>query len=134
MAAEEIDLDSILNGLTPLIGRTPETEIRAEDNVFATLGKIAGAGIFIGSFQGDSAWERHPNGNEMVQILRGATVLSILTENGRRDLHLTAGMMTIVPQGAWHKFHAPDGVSVMTVTPQPTDHARGELPPPPHSP
>jgi hypothetical protein len=31
-------------------------------------------------------------------------------------------MVAIVPQGAWHHFEAPDEVSVMTATPQPTEH------------
>jgi hypothetical protein len=31
-------------------------------------------------------------------------------------------MVAIVPQGAWHRFEAPDGVTLMTATPQPTEH------------
>jgi len=31
-------------------------------------------------------------------------------------------MIAIVPQGAWHRFSSPRGVTLMTVTPQPTDH------------
>jgi hypothetical protein len=31
-------------------------------------------------------------------------------------------MVAIVPQGVWHRFEAPDGVSLMTATPQPTEH------------
>jgi hypothetical protein len=31
-------------------------------------------------------------------------------------------MMAIVPQGTWHQFEAPDGVALMTATPQPTEH------------
>ena len=27
-----------------------------------------------------------------------------------------------MPQGIWHRFEAPDGVSLMTATPQPTEH------------
>jgi mannose-6-phosphate isomerase-like protein (cupin superfamily) len=45
-----------------------------------------------------------------------------MTAKGRQSLALTAGMMAIVPQGTWHRFEAPDGVCVMTATPQPTDH------------
>jgi len=31
-------------------------------------------------------------------------------------------MMVIVPQGTWHRFHAPEGVTVVTATPKPTEH------------
>jgi hypothetical protein len=30
--------------------------------------------------------------------------------------------MAIVPQNTWHRFVAPNGVAVMTATPQPTEH------------
>jgi hypothetical protein len=39
-------------------------------------------------------------------------------------LSLSSGMMAIVPQNTWHQFDAPDGVSVMTATPQP-EHLTG---------
>lgn len=31
-------------------------------------------------------------------------------------------MMVIVPLGMWHRFDSPDGVTLITATPQPTDH------------
>ena len=34
----------------------------------------------------------------------------------------SAGMMVVVPQGAWHRFHSPDGVCLITATPKPTEH------------
>jgi hypothetical protein len=37
-------------------------------------------------------------------------------------------MLAVVPQGAWHRFHAPDGVTVLTATPQPTEHSFAEDP------
>lgn len=30
---------------------------------------------------------------------------------------------TPVPRGCWHPFQAPDGVTVLTATPLPTDHS-----------
>jgi mannose-6-phosphate isomerase-like protein (cupin superfamily) len=35
---------------------------------------------------------------------------------------LSAGMVVIVPRNTWHRFEAPDGVSLITATPQPTEH------------
>ena len=31
-------------------------------------------------------------------------------------------MVAIVPQNTWHRFHSPDGVSLVTATPKPTEH------------
>jgi hypothetical protein len=76
--------------------------------------------INVGKFSGEGAWERHPNGDEIVQIVDGATILHIMTEDGRQAHALKAGM--VVPQAAWHRFEAADGESLMTTTPQPTQH------------
>ena len=78
--------------------------------------------IFAGSFSGESPWERHRKGDELVHILDGAATLTIMTDTGPQSFAMTAGMLIVVPQGHWHRFHAPDGVTVLTATPQPTDH------------
>ena len=36
-------------------------------------------------------------------------------------------MIAILPQNTWHQFEAPDGVCVVTATPQPTEHLRIEV-------
>ena len=66
-------------------------------------------------------------GDEIVQIVEGATTLHLLTDAGKQSLTLTAGMMAIVPRDTWHQFEAPDGVCVMTATPQPTEHLRVDV-------
>jgi mannose-6-phosphate isomerase-like protein (cupin superfamily) len=62
-----------------------------------------------------------------VQIVDGATTLHLMTAEGRQSLTLSAGMMAVVPQNMWHQFEAPDGVCVMTATPQPTEHLRVDV-------
>ena len=112
---------------TFLHGRTPATESAAGE-AFATLAAFNNGAIFAGGFSGETPWERHRNGDELVQILDGRTTLTILTDDGPEALDMTAGMLAVVPQGAWHRFHAPDGVTVLTATPQPTDHSFAEDP------
>ena len=51
-----------------------------------------------------------------------------MEESGPTSFEMTAGMIVVVPQGLWHRFNAPDGVTVMTATPQPTDHTFAEDP------
>ncbi len=63
-----------------------------------------------------------------MHVLDGATTLTILGPTGPTVLEMTAGVLTVVPRGHWHKFHAPDGVAVLTMTPTPTDHSTAELP------
>jgi len=123
-----VTIEHELAQLTALKGRTPETPPELEIDAFATLAAFGNGGVFTGSFDGDSPWERHTGGDELVHILKGKTELTILTDDGRQVLELQSGMLTVVPQGKWHRFHAPHGVTVLTVTPQPTDHSAADDP------
>ena len=118
-----VDIRAAIAPLPKLRNRRPESRGPEVDAAFATLAETQNGGVFAGSFDGESAWERHPNGDELVQVLDGATTLTILTDDGPTDLEMTAGMVTVVPQGCWHRFKAPTGVTVMTLTPLPTDHS-----------
>jgi hypothetical protein len=60
--------------------------------------------------------------DEIVQVVDGAATLHVMTEEGQQSHALKAGMVVIVPQAVWHRFEAPEGVSLMTTTPQPTQH------------
>ena len=56
----------------------------------------------------------------------GAAVLRdgvhLLPDEGPQALELGTGMMVIVPKGVWHRFESATGVTLMSVTPLPTDH------------
>jgi mannose-6-phosphate isomerase-like protein (cupin superfamily) len=119
-----IDVKAELAKLSLLRGRTPqmtETERRGT-GAFATLAPFRDGNIFCAKFAGAGAWERHPNGDELVQIVAGATTLHFMTAEGLQSFALGAGMIVIVPQGTWHRFVSPDGVTLMTATPKPTEH------------
>jgi mannose-6-phosphate isomerase-like protein (cupin superfamily) len=119
-----IDLNSELTKLPMLRGRRPETTEaeRKASGAFVTLAPFRDGNIYSAKFSGDAAWERHPNGDEIVQIIEGSTTLHIMTADGPQSFALSAGMVAIVPQNTWHRFHAPDGVSLVTATPKPTEH------------
>jgi len=117
-----LDLNAEFAKLKMLRGRTPETTQEERQGAFARLAPYRDGAIFTAKFAGDGAWERHPNGDEIVQIVDGATTLHLMTDAGPQALSLKAGMVAIVPQNTWHRFAAPHGVSLMTATPQPTEH------------
>jgi mannose-6-phosphate isomerase-like protein (cupin superfamily) len=123
-----VDIKAELAGLRVLEGRstaTPEAEARA---AFAVLAPFGNGSIFAGSFSGDSPWERHRNGDELVQILEGSTTLTIMTDDGPQAFEMSAGMLIVVPQGHWHRFQGPGLVTLLSATPQPTDHSSAEDP------
>ena len=117
-----VDLKAEPAKLKMLKGRTPTTPEAEREGAFARLAPYRDGGMFMAKFAGTSAWERHPNGDEMVQIIEGATTIHLMTDAGRQSLTLKAGMVVIVPQNVWHQFVAPDGVCLITATPQPTQH------------
>ena len=125
---QAVDINAVLKDLPVLRSRNPETSGKEAAAAFAVLGELGDASIFTGSFEGESPWERHTMGDELVQVIAGSTTLTILTDTDTHVLEMTAGMLTVVPQGCWHKFNAPTGVSVLTATPQPTDHSSAEDP------
>jgi quercetin dioxygenase-like cupin family protein len=122
-----IDLKAEFAKLTMLQGRTPTSSEAERKGAFARLAPYRDGAIFTAKFAGTSAWERHPQGDEIVQIVDGETTLHLITEAGRQSVMLRAGMLAIVPRNAWHQFEAPDGVCVMTATPQPTEHLRVDV-------
>ncbi len=119
-----LDLKGTLGKMPMMRGRKPETTEaeRKASGAFATLAPFRDGNVYCAKFSGDAAWERHPNGDEIVQIVDGATTLYLMTEDGPQSFALSAGMVAIVPQNTWHRFHAPEGVSIVTATPRPTEH------------
>ena len=117
-----VDIKAELAGRPVLRGRDKDTSEAEAKGAFAVLAPFRDGSIFAGSFSGESPWERHRKGDELVHILDGAATLTIMTDTGPQSFAMTAGMLIVVPQGHWHRFHAPDGVTVLTATPQPTDH------------
>ncbi len=122
-----VDLKAEFAKLTMLKNRTPTSSEAERQGAFARLAPYRDGAIFTAKFTGKSAWERHPQGDEIVQIVDGATTLHLMTAEGRQSVSLKSGMVAVVPQGTWHQFEAPDGVCVMTATPQPTEHVRVDV-------
>jgi len=128
MQVEDESVITILNvtaeiaKLKMLQGRTPTTAAAERQGAFAKLAEYRDGGIFTAKFAGRGPWERHQTGDELVQIVDGATTMHLMTADGPQTLSLTSGMIVIVPQGVWHHFDAPDGVTLLTATPQPTEH------------
>ena len=119
-----IDVTGETGKLAMLRDRRPdmlEAE-RRESGAFATLTPFRDGNIFAAKFSGNGAWERHPNGDELVQVLDGETRFHIITDEGPQTHVLKAGMLVVVPQGAWHRFESSEGVCLITATPKPTEH------------
>ena len=117
---------SILNKfdqVTFLANRTPETSDDQMQNAFIKLADFDKSGIYITHYSGTSEWERHPSGDELVQIIDGETTLFLLIDGEEQSFNLSKGELMVVPKGIWHRFESPKGLKVLTITPPPTEHS-----------
>lgn len=123
-----VDIEAALAGRPVLHERTKDTSDADARAAFAVLAPFGAGSIFAGRFSGESQWERHGRGDELVHVLDGAATLTIMTADGPQAVELRAGMLVVVPQGHWHRFQVPAQVTVLTATPQPTEHSRADDP------
>jgi len=119
-----VDLKAEFAKLTMLKERTPTSTDAERQAAFGRIASYRDGALFTAKFAGKSAWERHPQGDEIVHVIDGAATLHLITEEGRQTVRLSAGTLTVVPRNAWHQFEAPDGVCLMTATPLPSEHVR----------
>jgi mannose-6-phosphate isomerase-like protein (cupin superfamily) len=119
-----LDLKATLAKMPMMRGRRPEsTEAeRKATGAFVTLAPYRDGNIYSAKFSGDASWERHPNGDELVQIIDGSCTMHLMTDSGLESHEVAAGTTVVVPQNTWHRFSAPNGVSIVTATPRPTEH------------
>ncbi len=127
MTPQPIDITGVIDGLDFLPDRTPNTT-ETEAGWAAELSSYRDGGIFVVHYAGQSEWERHNVGDEIVMVIDGATTMTMRIDGLEHEHTLGPMQMIVVPEGTWHRFDTPTGVKVMTVTPQPTDH-QVELPP-----
>jgi mannose-6-phosphate isomerase-like protein (cupin superfamily) len=116
-----IDLNAELAKLTMFRGRTPKTTNAERMGSSARLAPYRDGGLGATRFAGKGHWERHI-ADELIRILDGAATLEIVCDDGPpRSFALSAGMIAVNPQGAWHRFHSSEGVTLMTATPFPSE-------------
>jgi mannose-6-phosphate isomerase-like protein (cupin superfamily) len=92
------------------VDKEPDSEIAA----FEFHGCIGG----VSAFRGRPPWEFHGAGDELLLILAGQSQLTVIEEGAASvQTTLSAGQLAIVPQGRWHSNDAPDGVTMLWLTP-----------------
>jgi len=120
---QTLNVEQALSKTHFLYKRTPSNPDHTDGrSAYATLSDFGNGGVYVANYSGYSEWERHPHGDEMVQVLEGETCLILLIDNEEVPNKIKAGELLIVPQNIWHRFESPKGVKILTITPQPTDH------------
>src|SRR5580658_7881153 len=103
------DLNAELAKLTMFRGLTPQTTFAERRGSGTVMGPYREGILFAAKIAGTTHWEDHPE-DELVHVLDGVKTLDIVCDGGPpQSFTLRAGMMVIVPKGAWHRFRSPEG-------------------------
>src|SRR3974377_1529445 len=94
-----LDMNAEFAKLKMLRGRTPETPEADRKGAFARLAPYRDSAINVAKFSGAGPWERHINGDEIVQVVDGATPFHIMTDDGRQEYALKAGVVVSLARG-----------------------------------
>ena len=102
--AKPVSITEGFKKINALINRTPIYKGNGDGDGFLSLADYRDGGIFLAHYAGNSEWERHSKGDEMVVVVEGETTL-ILLHNGEEIGHsISQGMLLVVLQNMWHRF------------------------------
>src|ERR1700734_3741403 len=105
-----IDLNAEAAKLGVFRGRTPQTTFAERKGSAVQLARYRDGMLLLNKSAGKGHRETHPD-DELVYGLDGTLTLDIVEQDRVRSFELSAGMMVIVPPGAWHRVHSVDGVT-----------------------
>ena len=111
-----IDLNAEAAKLAMLRGQTLQTPPAKRKGSMARLGPYRDGILLLGASAGTGPghWETHPE-DELIHILEGNRTLEIVCDDGPpKSFELRAGMIAVIPQGTWHRFHSVDVGTVMS--------------------
>src|ERR1051325_11484109 len=108
-----IDVNAEAAKLTMFRGQTPRTTRAERKGTSTQLGRYRDGLLLMGKAAGTGHWETHPV-DEMDHVLDGTATLDILLADGPQSFAVGAGMIAIVPPGAWHRFRSADGRTSMS--------------------
>ena len=123
MRARAINLNAECNAVPGLTGRTPQTaSAELEARCFGPTFPYRDGFISMVKFSGTSSWERH-NGEELLLVAEGSGFLRLIDDDGFVvPRTLSENLLIVVPSGAWHQIESDAGITLITITPQPTEH------------
>ena len=100
--------------------RTPGSTVADRKGSVAQLASYRDGLLLAIKSSGKDHWERHLTGDELIHILDGTVTLEVVCDDGPpKSFALRAGMIAVIPQGTWHRFHSSEGATQIAATPFP---------------
>jgi quercetin dioxygenase-like cupin family protein len=121
-AADVWDLSRAVAGLAPITITRATTEAEANGAV-RELGRLGDRLVGVMRFTGETPWERHPDGDELLHVLDGDVDVTVLTDTGPVHVPIAAGHLFVCPRGLWHRQHPRSAATILFATPTATTEA-----------
>jgi quercetin dioxygenase-like cupin family protein len=116
------DLNAARAGLTTLAISKETTEAEANGAV-RELGWLADRLVGVMRFAGETPWERHPDGDELLHVLDGEVDVTVLTDTGPVRVPVAAGDVFVCPRGLWHRQRSQRAATLLFATATATSQA-----------
>src|SRR5262245_46915323 len=110
---ERQDVTAALRSLVDLQIRPGKTTDAGGMASILPLGMLNECLLGVTAFSGETPWERHPDGDELLFILEGAVQVTVLTDDGPHRETVSAGSLFVVPRGLWHRQLAQPRVALL---------------------
>jgi mannose-6-phosphate isomerase-like protein (cupin superfamily) len=81
-----------------------------------TLASFNTCSVGVARFSAHPLWERHPAGDELLQVFEGELDLTLLAEDGPVETTLRPGSVLVVPRGLWHSPRPRGTVTMLFVS------------------
>ena len=107
-----VDLGELLRQIPTLVIGDATSEAEANDAV-REVGWLGDRMLGVMRFSGQTPWERHPDGDELLHVLEGQVDITVLTETGATLISAGAGSVFVCPQGLWHRQYARESVTIL---------------------
>jgi quercetin dioxygenase-like cupin family protein len=111
-----LDLSAAWSG-APQLSVSPNTTPEEAMGAMRELGSLNQCMLGVLRFSGETPWERHPAGDELLHVLAGEVDVTVLTDTGPVDATVTAGSIFVVPRGLWHRQRPRPSVTLLFATP-----------------
>lgn len=112
---EPRDVVGALRDLSVLVVTRTTTDEEAMAAI-RPLGELNQCQLGVVRFVGETPWEVHPDGDELLYVVEGAVDVTVLTDAGPVERHVATGELFVVPRGAWHRQHARERVALLFAT------------------
>ena len=116
---EPHDVVAAVRDLATLVVTPATTEAEAI-RAMVPLAPFNGCLLGVTRFAGQTPWERHPDGDELLHVLDGTIRVTVLTRDGPVERTLHAGQVLVVPRDLWHRQDSGPGAALLFVTAAPS--------------